>query len=214
VQGVLTSDKESSHRSSQPTGFARAGQDLGQGAAEAGQPQVSLALCPLFRHAPHALHINSIVIALAGNKVDLVRPSSDSDEPTTPTSATSDDDEADDATATPEDDGAEGADEEGTVAASESRRQVSREEAEEYAKECGLLFFETSAKTGEGVVEVFTEIGECLAIVSGYWTNAELSLQPRRSPWIISSPRLADPEERPVVVQDAEESLPGERAST
>lgn len=102
---------------------------------------------------------NSIVIALAGNKVDLVRPSSDSDEPTTPTSATSDDDEADDATATPEDD-AEGGDEEGTVAASESRRQVSREEAEEYAKECGLLFFETSAKTGEGVVEVFTEIGE------------------------------------------------------
>lgn len=100
------------------------------------------------------------MIALAGNKVDLVRPSSgDDDEPSTAASANSDDDEADDATATPEDDG-EGAEGEGAVAAGESRRQVSREEAEEYAKECGLLFFETSAKTGEGVVEVFTEIGE------------------------------------------------------
>lgn len=115
---------------------------------------------------PTFYHPNSIVIALAGNKVDLVRPSSDSDEPSTPTSATSDDDEADDATATPEDDAAEGGDEEGAVAASESRRQVSREEAEEYAKECGLLFFETSAKTGEGVVEVFTEIGEFSNLLS------------------------------------------------
>jgi hypothetical protein len=39
-------------------------------------------------------------------------------------------------------------------------RQVSREEAEAYAKECGLLFFEASAKTGANVGEVFTEIGE------------------------------------------------------
>ena len=42
----------------------------------------------------------------------------------------------------------------------ESLRQVPRDEAEAYAQEAGLLFFETSAKTGEGVVEIFTEIGK------------------------------------------------------
>lgn len=39
-------------------------------------------------------------------------------------------------------------------------RQVPKEEAKAYAEEAGLLFFETSAKTGEMVSEVFTEIGE------------------------------------------------------
>lgn len=42
---------------------------------------------------------------------------------------------------------------------SEDLRQVSRIEAETYAKECNLLFFEASAKTGENVGEIFTEIG-------------------------------------------------------
>ena len=61
-------------------------------------------------------------------------------------------DEADDATATPGETTAGGE--------PESLRQVPREEAEAYAQEAGLLFFETSAKTGEGIVEIFTEIGK------------------------------------------------------
>ena len=57
----------------------------------------------------------------------------------------------------------------------DNARQVSREEAEAYAKECGLLFFEASAKTGSNVGEVFTEIGESRDSI---WENL-LTRQPR-----------------------------------
>ena len=40
-----------------------------------------------------------------------------------------------------------------------ARRQVSQEEAKKYAEEEGLMWGETSAKTGENVNTVFTEIG-------------------------------------------------------
>ncbi len=94
----------------------------------------------------------NIVIALAGNKIDLVTLSASSS-----SGAPESEDEADDATATPGETGNSGE--------PESLRQVPRDEAEAYAQEAGLLFFETSAKTGEGVVEIFTEIGKRAPVV-------------------------------------------------
>ena len=92
----------------------------------------------------------SIVIALAGNKIDLVQNSTI--DPSSPPES-EDEGEADDATATPGEAGGS------PTPDSETVRQVSRDEAEAYAKEAGLLFFEISAKTGEGIAEIFTEIG-------------------------------------------------------
>jgi Ras-related protein Rab-5C len=63
----------------------------------------------------------NIIIALAGNKLDLVTESPD-------------------------------------------KRAISTADAEQYAKEAGLLFFETSAKTSENVKELFTAIANKLPI--------------------------------------------------
>lgn len=92
----------------------------------------------------------NIVIALAGNKVDLVQSTSSASSMVPVPEA---EDEADDATATP------GEAPSSNSGEPESLRQVPREEAQAYATESGLLFFETSAKTSEGVVDMFTEIG-------------------------------------------------------
>lgn len=48
----------------------------------------------------------------------------------------------------------------------EEDRQVPTEEAQAYAKEAGLLFFETSAKSGANVTELFTAIARKLPIES------------------------------------------------
>ncbi len=47
-----------------------------------------------------------------------------------------------------------------------ARRQVSQEEAKKYADEEGLMWGETSAKSGEGVSDIFTSIGTSCCSVS------------------------------------------------
>lgn len=84
-----------------------------------------------------------IVIALVGNKLDLTNPDSDTG-----------------ADAPPDPD-AEG-EEDIPAAADGDARKVSTTEGRDYAEEEGLLFFETSAKTGSMVQEVFTAIANAI----------------------------------------------------
>ncbi|EJU01934.1 ras-domain-containing protein [Dacryopinax primogenitus] len=102
----------------------------------------------------------NIVIALVGNKLDLVQ--SPAAAGAAPAGEEAEDEEADDATATPGEGGEQPLPE--PEQEGESLRQVPKDEAAAYAQEAGLLFAETSAKTGEGVVEVFTEIAKKIPI--------------------------------------------------
>ena len=80
-----------------------------------------------------------IVIALVGNKLDLTAQASEGSG------------------------AAEGeADEAGEAGEEADARKVSTKEAKDYAEEEGLLFFETSAKDGTGVQEVFTAIANAI----------------------------------------------------
>lgn len=84
-----------------------------------------------------------IVIALVGNKLDLCE-----------------DDASTDTAAGESEDGGEQGDAAAEV--SGTARKVSLKEAKAYADEENLLFFETSAKTGHNVSEVFTAIANSI----------------------------------------------------
>ncbi|KAL9013041.1 MAG: hypothetical protein Q9173_002239 [Seirophora scorigena] len=94
-----------------------------------------------------------IVIALVGNKLDL----SSSTDVATPSSTDEttriEGEGGDDAPA------AEAAED---TATDSDPRKVSTKEGREYAEEEGLLFFETSAKSGHNVQEVFTAIANAI----------------------------------------------------
>lgn len=84
-----------------------------------------------------------IVIALVGNKVDLCAEATDEED--------EEDQEAEDADGDAGDEGAAGQHE-------GDARKVRTKEAKQYAETENLLFFETSAKSGVNVNEVFTAI--------------------------------------------------------
>ena len=92
-----------------------------------------------------------IVIALVGNKLDLAGESSG----IASSGATAEDD----IPAEGEEGGATGDDAAGDLS---SARKISTKEAKTYADEESLLFFETSAKTGTNVAEVFTAIANSI----------------------------------------------------
>lgn len=104
-----------------------------------------------------------IVIALVGNKLDLTNDASDGGDG----SASSPDQETGSSPTAEE--GGSGGDaendnegDEGEDGEASDGRKISTREASTYAEEEGLLFFETSAKSGTNVAEVFTAIANSI----------------------------------------------------
>ena len=92
-----------------------------------------------------------IVICLVGNKLDLVD-EDDSGESSAPAASSSEGDDE-------QGDESKGANEEEDTG---GKRKVKKEEAQAFAEEEGLLFFETSAKTGLNVAEVFAAVANAI----------------------------------------------------
>ncbi|KAL8863498.1 MAG: hypothetical protein Q9178_000179 [Gyalolechia marmorata] len=98
-----------------------------------------------------------IVIALVGNKLDL---SSSTDGATEPPMDNGTKPSASDGQGHDDDDTPAAEAEDATT--DSDPRKVSTKEGREYAEEEGLLFFETSAKSGHNVQEVFTAIANAI----------------------------------------------------
>jgi len=62
-----------------------------------------------------------------------------------------------------------------------ARRQVSQEEAKKYAEEEGLMWGETSAKSGEGVADIFNAIAKKLPLTAPPSARAGAGARPAAS---------------------------------
>lgn len=100
-----------------------------------------------------------IVIALVGNKSDL---SSSTDGETASSTDNSKKTSSASGDTANDDDDASAAEAEDDATTDSDPRKVSTKEGREYAEEEGLLFFETSAKSGHNVQEVFTAIANAI----------------------------------------------------
>lgn len=132
--------------------------------------------CPTFLLIPNHDRLQrqaspNIVIALVGNKLDLVAESDAAGSTSTPKkpTAASDDEDASEAEAEAENpEGESDADETTTTtpapSTEDSLRQISHAEASAYARESNLLFFEASAKDGTNVKELFDEIARTIPL--------------------------------------------------
>ena len=125
---------------------------MGQGAAEAGQPKHHHCACG--KQGGFSIRCTN---RSADVQLDLVSDSSAT--PAAPAEAPSAEETEDERELDESDEDSPAKPDAEEESSEDNVRQVSTAEAEAYAKECGLLFFEASAKVGTNVNEVFTEIG-------------------------------------------------------
>ncbi|KDQ15622.1 hypothetical protein BOTBODRAFT_31513 [Botryobasidium botryosum FD-172 SS1] len=79
----------------------------------------------------------------------------------------------------------------------EARRQVTKEEAQKYAEEEGLLWTETSAKSGEGVTEIFNTIARKLPTSPPPGARGATTSASRAAPGANGAPRGVDLNKQP-----------------